>query len=175
MLCEEWDYSKNKNKPEEYTPGSNKKVWWKCKDCGYEWEAQICNRNYGNGCPECSKSKGEKRIKDFFNLNVIDYISQKEFDGLIGLGGGNLSYDFYLSDYNLLIEYQGEFHDGSSGSYAKSKLKRQLEHDKRKKEYAHKNNITFLEIWYWDYDNIESILNKKLNIEKLKKEETIDG
>jgi TusA-related sulfurtransferase len=26
-LCEEWDYENNKNKPEEYSPNSNKKVW----------------------------------------------------------------------------------------------------------------------------------------------------
>ena len=30
------------------------------------------------------------------------------------------------------------------------------------------NNIELLEIWYWDYDNIEKILNEKLNNNMLK-------
>ena len=44
------------------------------------------------------------------------------------------------------------------------KFARQQEHDRRKREYAKQNNIDLLEIWYWDYDNIEDILSNKLNI-----------
>lgn len=63
-LCEEWNYNKNKSKPEEYCPNSGKSVWWKCKDCGHEWEAIIANRNDKNeGCPKCKKSKGKKEFK----------------------------------------------------------------------------------------------------------------
>lgn len=29
---------------------SGKKVWWRCKDCGYEWQAVISSRYVGNGC-----------------------------------------------------------------------------------------------------------------------------
>jgi hypothetical protein len=46
----------------------------------------------------------------------------------------------------------------------KQNLKRQQEHDKRKKEYAQQNNINLLEIWYWDFDNIEQILNNELKL-----------
>jgi len=83
---------------------------------------------------------------------------------LIGVGGGNLSYDFYLPNYNLLIEYQGEFHDGTAIQQSKEKFKKQLEHDKRKREYADNHNINLLEIWYWDFDNIEKILKRELMI-----------
>ena len=79
------------------------------------------------------------------------------------MGKGNLSYDFYLPKYNLLIEYQGEFHDGSAGKYSRINIKKQQEHDRRKKQYAKDNNIKLLEIWYWDYDNIEKILEKIIN------------
>lgn len=63
-------------------------------------------------------------------------------------GGGNLSYDFYLDEYNLLIEYQGEFHDGSARIRDKSYLPTQQEHDRRKREYAKQQGINLLEIWY---------------------------
>lgn len=50
----------------------------------------------------------------------------------------------------------------------KEDFERQLEHDKRKRNYAKENNIRLLEIWYYDIDNIEEILIKELN--KINKE-----
>lgn len=47
---------------------------------------------------------------------------------------------------------------------SKEKFERQLEHDRRKKQYAIDHNINFLEIWYYDVDNIEEILIKQLNL-----------
>ncbi len=78
---------------------------------------------------------------------------------------GNLSYDFYLPNYNLLIEYQGEQHEKYTLVFHTSKedFNKQQEHDKRKKDYAKENEIELLEIWYWDFDNIEEILNKQIN------------
>jgi hypothetical protein len=163
-LCEEWNYNYNKNKPDMYLPKSNKKVWWICKECGHEWKTSICSRSNGNGCPECNKSKGEKRVKKYLESSNINFIQQIIFDDLIGLGSGNLSYDFYLPDYHLLIEYQGQFHDGTAFQQTEEEFKYQQEHDRRKSEYAIKNNIRLLEIWYWDFDNIETILKQELNI-----------
>lgn len=165
-LIAEWCYDKNKKMPEDFAPKSGKKVWWKCILCSERWEAKIIKRTKeGHNCPYCSASKGEKRIREFLKINNINYNEQKEFDGLIGIGGGNLSYDFYLTDYDQLVEYQGEFHDGNGNDYIKKNLKRQQEHDKRKIEYAQKSGIELLEIWYWDFENIEEILSSKLKIE----------
>lgn len=82
---------------------------------------------------------------------------------MLGIKNRFLSYDFYLPDYNLLIEYQGQFHDGISGEYSRRNLKNQQEHDSRKKCYSINNNIDFLEIWYWDFDKIDIILNEALH------------
>lgn len=86
--------------------------------------------------------------------------------GLLGLKGGNLSYDFYSPDYNLLIECQGKQHEQFCKGFhtTKEDFERQVEHDKRKKQYAKGNNIGLLEIWYYDIDNIEEILLEKLQI-----------
>ena len=94
------------------------------------------------------------------------YKPQKEYDGLLGLGNGNLSYDFYLPSYNLLIEYQGGQHEKYIKGFHKTKndFIIQQEHDRRKKQYAEDNNIKLLPIWYWDFDNIEEILDKELII-----------
>ena len=54
ILLNEWNYEKNGTlKPEYFSNGSSEKVWWKCSNCGHEWEACISDRNNGNGCPAC--------------------------------------------------------------------------------------------------------------------------
>lgn len=54
-LANEWDYDKNNEfKPSDVTVGSNKKVWWKCKN-GHEWRATIARRVKGPTCPHCSR------------------------------------------------------------------------------------------------------------------------
>ena len=67
-LLVEWDYKKNEIGPEEVTAGSNRKVWWKCSKCGYEWEASPKRRTQGTGCRKCAekgawKLRREKRIE----------------------------------------------------------------------------------------------------------------
>jgi hypothetical protein len=53
-LAAQWNYERNSgNKPEEFSPKSGKKVWWKCSK-GHEWEAVVANRSNGNGCPVCA-------------------------------------------------------------------------------------------------------------------------
>ncbi len=57
-LVSEWDREKNDAlRPEDFTGGSNKKVWWRCK-LGHSWLAQINKRfTFGRGCPYCSGNK----------------------------------------------------------------------------------------------------------------------
>lgn len=48
----------NKNgvlNPNDFLPHSTKKVWWKCKDCSFEWESKICYRS--NNQSPCFKCK----------------------------------------------------------------------------------------------------------------------
>ena len=51
-LSKQWHPTKNGDlTPQDVVSGSHRKVWWKCPDCGYEWEASIANRSRGRGCP----------------------------------------------------------------------------------------------------------------------------
>ena len=94
--------------------------------------------------------------------------SKKRFDDLLGTGNGLLSYDYYLPQHNLLIEYQGVQHEtptkfhSSTDLEANAALEKQKMHDEIKKAYAKDNNIDLLEIWYYDFDKIETILQNKL-------------
>ena len=85
----------------------------------------------------------------------------------MGVGNNNLRFDFYLPNYNLLIECQGIQHEKWQRTWmSKKEFKIILEHDKRKEEYCKRNNIELLEIWYYDIDNIEEILTHRLNLNK---------
>lgn len=57
LLLKEWDYEKNKNGPEEYTPKSNEEVFWICSKCGYRFKAKINNRAIRNGGCACCSNK----------------------------------------------------------------------------------------------------------------------
>lgn len=56
-IAREFDVKKNKISPDEISVASNKKVWWKCKTCGFEWETKVNNRTTSlhTGCPNCAK------------------------------------------------------------------------------------------------------------------------
>ena len=67
QLKKEFHPSKNENlKPEHFTKGSNKKIWWKCAK-GHEWQAVVGSRTRGRNCPYCSG----KRVSKDNNLKVL--------------------------------------------------------------------------------------------------------
>ena len=69
QLMAEWDWDRNLNfNPSLLTCGSNVKVWWKCSNEHF-WEAKICNRSNGSGCPYCSGRSAVKGINDLKTVN----------------------------------------------------------------------------------------------------------
>jgi hypothetical protein len=165
-LCENWNYEKNDKRPEEYCPNSGDSVWWKCKDCGYEWKAIIDNMNKNRTCSRCSETKGEKAIDKVLINNHVNYIYHHTFPDCKFINV--LEYDFYLPNYNIAIEYQGRQHyepvdfAGKGQKWAEEQFILNQKRDEIKRDYCNKNNIKLLEIPYWHFDNISSILSKTL-------------
>ena len=163
-----WDYSKNgKIDPWSIGFGSAKNnIWIICNEKGnhgsYKTKPNYFTR--GSRCPKCCTSKGEKYIDNYFKSNKINNIMQYEYSDLRGLGGLLLRFDFAIFDNNnnlkLLLEYDGEFH--YLPIMGQANLDKQQEHDRRKDEYCKLHNIDLLRIPYWDFNNIETILNNKL-------------
>lgn len=140
------------------------KIEMKCLICGQTWKASPQNLLHKTGCPYCKCSKGEREIMKILDKHNVSYEWQKSYNDLIGLGGGKLAYDFYIPNYNLLIEYQGRQHERVDGKFFTQDIFEYIkEHDNRKKQYAKEHNIELLEIWY--YENIEEKLIKTLNLE----------
>ena len=155
--------------------GSKTKVKIWCNTCKkYFWQTPSMHLQ-GQGCPKCRESKGEKEISKYLDKYKIEYISQKWFTDCRNIHP--LPFDFYISKYNICIEYQGEQHyktvQGIGNKKftleeSKQNFKKQQKHDNIKREYCKNNNITLIEIPYWDFKNIESIIVNIINIYKLK-------
>lgn len=166
ILAIEWVDSKNHLKPNEVTLGSNERVLWKCSKCEHEWETSVAHRTIDEtGCPSCkNKSKGEAKIVEFLLANNISFVREKRFDNCKNVF--TLPFDFYLPDYNILIEYQGRQHYEITNSYfgGGGSLEKRKHNDQIKRKYALDNEYYYLEIPYWDYKYINKILNDFLNI-----------
>lgn len=170
--CAKYDYKQVKDyiEKEGYTLAS--KEYTGANDCnlivicekGHEFKTSFSKFLQGVRCPKCHESKGEKEITRVLTKYAIDFKPQYKYDELLGVGGRCLSYDFYVPNYNLLIEFQGQFHDGSANQQTEEEFNVQKEHDRRKREYAQNKGIDLLEIWYWDIKNIENIIKDYLKI-----------
>ena len=153
MILLDQEY-KNSNTPLKYICKHH-------KEFGVQYMA--LSNAYKQHCPYCNVIKGENKIAHYLLKYNIEFISQKSYDDLRGIGGGRLSYDFYLPKFNLLIEYQGEQHDHPVNLFGgEEQFIKQQEHDRRKREYALKHSMELLEIWYYDFAKLEEILKEKL-------------
>lgn len=147
---------------------ANRKLHVLCTDCNRDFMVTPNKLQQGQHCPYCKISHGESVIRSILTNLSIEFEMQKRFDDLKGVGGRKLSYDFYLPTYNFLVEYQGEQHEkpvvfkGTNKKTSLLSFEKQQEHDRRKREYAKNHGIYLLEIWYWDFNNIEQILRAKI-------------
>lgn len=142
----------------------------KCVKCGYKWNTYGTNLLCGHGCPVCKSSKGERKVESFLKKYKYKYISQYSFDNCKDILP--LPFDFYLPEYNILIEVDGEQHyfpvsfGGISTEKATINFYKQLYHDEIKNKYCKKNNIPLIRIPYYEIqdDNLEYFLFDMLKL-----------
>ena len=109
------------------------------------------------GCSICKESGGENIIRSYLKENNIPFLSQKRFKNC--KDKRTLPFDFYLPDYNICIEYDGEQHFKALGHWGgDTGLIDRQKKDKIKNEYCIKNNIHIVRIKY--NDNILDELKK---------------
>ena len=106
----------------------------------------------------CICSSGEQLIKSVLDKYNIKYIPQKTFIGC--KSKAKLKFDFWLPDYGMCIEYDGEQHFGVVRNWHDNddKYQRRKTHDQIKEQWCYSNDIVLLRIPYLDKKNIEDIL-----------------
>lgn len=138
--------------------GSKVRHKFKCS-CGEEFETtwQYIYLNDISRCPTCTHraSSLEVKIKEWLNLNGINYVTEKTFEDCISKN--RLRYDFYLPQYNALIEADGEQHfrpvgfGGVSPEEAQSRFKTTKANDLIKDSYAKEKGYSLLRIPYYEF------------------------
>lgn len=136
----------------------------KCNKCGRIWSATPTNLLKGKGCPSCAQSIGERRISSWLKAHNIEFSQEHRFDDCCYQRP--LPFDFYVPSLNTCIEYDGQQHyyPVCFGGQAQDDAEKYFElcqtRDSIKNDYCKKNHINLLRIPYWDYANIDLILEK---------------
>ena len=148
---------------------------WKCQcTCGRFTTKRTDLLTTGKvyACPVCSGvSKGEAKLYDLLTNMDIDFEQQKTFDTCRFKDTNALAkFDFFLSDLNILIEYNGEQHysyrvsNGKPGWNNEENFKATQERDRQKIEWCKENDFPLLIIPYTDFNILdEDYLQEKIN------------
>ena len=158
-IAKEWDYNKNNRTAENYMYTSSKKVWWKCSDCGHEWEARIRSRTInGVECPNCKRtnSKGETIIANYFNRVGVKYI--KNYPVYLHKDPNPKFFDFYVPNYGF-VEFDGMQHFKPVTHFGgEQAFEKRREFDSRKTQYCRDNNISLLRIRFDQLELLDDML-----------------
>ena len=109
---------------------------------------------------EYRTSKGENFISCFLTDNNIRYLREHWYHDCRNILP--LPFDFYLPDYNILIEYDGRQHFESVGLFGgEDGFEKRKLNDSIKNNYCEKNGIYLIRVAY--FENIEDKLNEYLS------------
>jgi len=125
--------------------------------------------NAGKGCQDCwggRNSKLSKAIESvLINRNVIFYKEHRFNDCRLELP---LAFDFYLPDFNMCIEVDGQQHfkpvtfRNMSREQAQKEYEKTIARDAAKDDYCKKKDIRLLRIPYYEAEQASEIIFKAL-------------
>ena len=126
-------------------------------------------------CKYCQITSGELRVKQFLDSLGINYIFQHTFSDCKHIR--NLEFDFYLPQLKTIIEYDGRQHfepmkysDSEEENLKRFELGKKR--DEIKNQYCLQHGIKMIRIPYWDYENIEEILQGEIEHINIESSET---
>lgn len=180
--CNEWIARCN----EKYEPGrydysrahetyvnNDSLVWIRCCIHNLWFQTTPDNnlRTVNGSCPKCSiefrESEGEATIRRWLLKHDIYNFKQDE----VTIPNENpkckrqfLRPDFWLPDYNLFIEYNGEEHYENVDFFFDEEFTFEDEQirDETMRQYCRDHGHNLLEIPYWDFHRIDEILTAQL-------------
>ncbi len=128
---------------------------WLCEcECGNKVKVHSHTLTSGHtqscGCLRSeSFSKFEMFITNILKENHILYKNEFGFDDCKGIGGKRLRFDFYLPNYNTLIEYDGEQHFKPIEYFGgEEAYQNRIKNDEIKNKYCEMHKINLIRIPY---------------------------
>lgn len=149
------------------TPYSNKKIQIICPECKAKQPIKLCKlTERGFRCNKCSDgfSYPERLVRSVLKRLEINYLGQLTYDN------GKTRYDFFLPDFNAIIETHGiqHYEEVRRKGRATRTLEEEQKNDKYKRKLAIENGIKdedYHEIdcristLEWCRPNIEKVIN----------------
>jgi very-short-patch-repair endonuclease len=127
----------------------------------------------GSGCPICVVSKGEKEIKELLDKQGIKYIQEYQNKYCTSFKNRTkkctlLEFDFYLSEMNVLIEFDGVYHFKKYHSNTNDDFMSSVLNDREKNSFTKLKGIKLIRISYLDKDNVvDEVINGLKSKEQL--------
>lgn len=141
---------------------TNTKIKVRCKLHGCEWYVLPTNAVRTCGCHVCNETSGEKEVAKALDKYNILYDAQHRFEECRNVRP--LPFDFFLPEYNMCIEYDGQQHfepvtfGGCSKETAEKNLFDTKKRDEIKDKFCSENNIKLLRIKYNQFNDIDTII-----------------
>ncbi|WP_139074750.1 hypothetical protein [Paenibacillus elgii] len=151
----------------EYT-GANNKIKVFHKKCNKPYYPTPSNLLRGiSRCSTCQDSKGEEKVSNFLISHKINFTPQYSFKDCKRIFVLRFDFAVFDNDNNLLflIEYDGVQH--FEPTFGIRAFKNTLSSDEIKNKYCLSKSIELIRIPYWEFDNIENILEDKIKNNKL--------
>jgi very-short-patch-repair endonuclease len=134
---------KNNKKSEEVAISSNKKYLFDCHKCDHNYEQTPNDKTRGKGCPYCI-NKTERKVADYLKEQKIKFKKEFKIDN-------KKRYDFYLPDFNLILEVDGDQHFRQVSNWKSCEYT--IENDIQKMNTALENGFSVLRIYQPDIFN----------------------
>ena len=166
-LSENYDgYTLLDTRVEKTSSGTALKVLIKCPNEKHDaYWAYWTNILSGYKCFLCvnedSMSRGERMAEEILQNRKILFYPQKRFDDCRDVY--TLPFDFYLPDYNLIVEIMGEQHEHPVEYFGgEEAFQKCIYHDKIKRDYLVSHSIPYIDIWYYEFDQMEDLILNKI-------------
>lgn len=112
-----------------------------------------------------------KKKDTTIEIKVKKYLKSINEKFIKGYALDKFIFDFFMPDYNLVIECQGDYWHANPLEYDESNIneiqRKNIERDKRKKEFIRINNIDNLFIWENDikknFEKVKQMIKDKIN------------
>lgn len=154
----------NKEEGYKYSYGSAIKTNWKCLVCKKIINNKSFESVYRNGisCPTCSDgiSYPEKVMYNLLASLNVNFKPQKSFTW-----SNRKRYDFYLTEYNLIIETHGKQHYEEASRTRGRTFEEEQENDRYKEQLAKDNGIEHYVVVDCRKSDIEWIKDSVFNSE----------
>lgn len=134
----------------------------------HHWVVTYNNFKKGRRCPICNKqtvggmSRGERLIFSALSGNSLRFEREKR----VIINNEIHRFDFFLPDYNTMIEYDGQQHYNNSAIFPGANLANQKRRDEVKDKYCKQQGINLIRLPYTisNPHDINDFLNSKLKL-----------